>query len=117
MNIDNIEKHGYLKLIEFTLNNNHYSIAQACKYTGLSSKQFHFAKHNIFVLNAAQETNLNQNTDQDWEISPGSYFNYLQYLEFKYSIESSRKSTNIAIIAIIISGLLALASLIVAMST
>jgi len=117
MNIANIEKHGYLKLIEYTLESNQYSMAQACEYTGLSNKQFNFAKHDIFVLSAAQDTSLNPNEQHQWELSPDSYFNYLQYLEFKHSIESSRKSTMLAIIAIIISGTLALASLFVSINT
>ena len=116
MDIEKLENHGFIKLIELTLENNEFSIAQACKHTGLSDKQFNFAKHDIFVLNAAQDTHINPSEVQYWELAPATYFNYLQYLEFKHSIESSRKSTIIAIIAIAISGLLALASLLVSIN-
>ena len=102
MNINNIDKHGYLKLIELTLDNDTFSISQACEKTGLNFKQFNFAKHQIFILNAAQEKNQNDKEIQQWELAPESFFNYLQYLEFKHSVDSSRKSTVIAIIAIII---------------
>ena len=113
MDFKSIDNHGYLKLIELTLENNTFSISEACEKTGLNFKQFNFAKHQIFVLNAAQDGNLNDMETQQWELAPASYFNYLQYLEFKHSIESSRKSTILAIIAIILSGSLALASLLV----
>ena len=117
MNIDKIKNHGYLKLIELTLDNNQFSISGACKVTGLNFKQFNFAKHEIFVLNAAQDNHQNDHEVQQWELSPSSYFNYLQYLEFKHSIESSRKSTILAIVAIIISGSLALGSIIISLNT
>ena len=116
MDFKNIDNHGYLKLIELTLENNTFSVSEACAKTGLNFKQFNFAQHQIFVLNAAQDGNLNDKETQQWELAPTSYFNYLQYLEFKHSIESSRKSTILAIIAIIISGSLALASLLVSIN-
>ena len=116
MDINKIENHGFLKLIELTLKNNNFSVSQACEETGLSPKQFNFAKYEIFVLNGAQDGHIQQNEMHSWELSPSSYFNYLQYLEFKHSIETSQKSTRLAIIAISISGLLALASLIVSIN-
>lgn len=68
MNIADIEKHGYLKLIEYTLKNNHYSIDQACEKTGLSSKQFQFAKHELFVLSGYQDTYVNPEEVLEWEL-------------------------------------------------
>jgi len=116
MDITKIENHGFLKLIEFSLENKNFSISQACETTGLSPKQFNFAKHEIFVLNGAQDGYVQENEMQSWELSPATYFNYLQYLEFKHSIETSQKSTKLAIGAIIVSGVLALASLIVSIN-
>ena len=116
MDIAKIENHGFLKLIKLTLENNYFSIEQACEITGLSIKQFNFAKHEIFVLNGLQDGHIQQNEMHSWELSPASYFNYLQYLEFKHSIESSRKSSILAIAAIIISGILAVASLVVSIN-
>lgn len=116
MDITKIESHGFLKLIKSTLENNNFSITQACESTGLSPKQFNFAKRDIFVLNGAQDGHIHQDEMHTWELSPATYFNYLQYLEFKHSIESSRKSTKLAIVAISISGLLALISLVVSLN-
>ena len=112
MNLKDIEKHGYLKLIEFTLENSNYSIEQACDRTGLNSKQFQFAKHEIFVLSGYQDTYVNPEKVLEWELSPKAYFQYLEYLEFKHAIESSKKATRTAIAAITISGILGLATLI-----
>lgn len=99
----NIDNHGYIKLIEHTLKNNNFSVNQVCKDTGLTTKQFNFAKEHIFMLSHFQENNLNPEIKQDWELSPSAYFNYLQYLEFKHSIKSSRISLYVAFFAVVIS--------------
>ncbi len=99
----NIEKHAYIKLIELTLENNEFSIKDACEKTDLSSDEFHYAKNEIFLLSGDQRTSQNNESLKTWKLSPKAYFQYLEYLEFKHSVKSSKKSTKIAIAAIVIS--------------
>lgn len=111
MDISKIEQHGYLKLIEFTLNNSSFSATQACEHCDLSFPQFNLTKPRIFIMKGTQDHSLNPNEVQRWELSSESYFNHLQYLEFKHAIDSSQKSMRVAIIAIIVSCVLTGASL------
>ena len=111
MDIIEIKNHGYIKLIEFTLKNNKFSKDSACKVSGLSHKQFDFIKDNLFILSEHQKQNASNNIEQEWELTPETYFSYLQYLEFKHAVRSSHTAKYIAIAAIVISGMLALASL------
>lgn len=111
MDMHGIEIHGYIKLIEFALGNKRFSKNAACEKSGLSEKQFDFARNRIFVLSAYQEQNFSRTEEQEWELSPEAFFNYLQYLEFKHAVRSARSAQYISIAAIIISGVLALASL------
>ncbi len=103
MHIKNIEKHSYIKLIELSLNNNKFSKNCACKESGLSSKQFDFIRDDIFILSAHQEQSFDSKLEQEWVLTPQSFFSYLQYLEFKHAVRTARIAKYISILAIIIS--------------
>lgn len=117
MNIKDIENHGFIKLIEFALENKSFSKKQACEFSGLRERQFDFSRDKIFVLSGYQEQNLSASEIQDWELSPESYFNYLQYVGFKHAVKVSRRAHYTAITAIAISVTLAVVSIIVSVGT
>lgn len=117
MDIENIEEHGFIKLIGLAIENKRFSKKQACEHCGLDSKQFDFIRDRIFILNGHQVDNFDFTKDQEWELSPDSYFQYLQYRGFKHAVKVSHRAHQTAMAAIAISALLAIASIIVAMTS
>lgn len=113
MKVDAIEKHKYIKLLEFSLENRNFTKVQACNASGLSQSDFDFIKGQIFSLSAAQESFVSANENHEWKLSPQAFFNYLQFQEFKHAVNTAETSKKIAIASIAISGLLAVASLVV----
>jgi len=107
-----IENHKYIKLIEFSIKNRHFTKSQACKESGLKEKDFDFIMSDIFILSGAHSTFVSAHEDIDWKLSPHAFFNYLQFVEFKHAVVTAKRAHNTAIAAIIISGMLALGSLI-----
>lgn len=113
MDLSVLENHKYIKLIEFSLKNNYFTGQQACSNSGLTKREFEFVKDKIFVLSIAQtDEHYHENTAYSWKLSPEVFFNYLQYSEFKFAVKTANKAHNTAVLAIIISGLLALGALI-----
>ena len=109
-----MDKHKYIALIEYALEQRTFSMLDACEATGVSQKEFQFIRRSIFVLNAEQDTIeglvANRREVQDWVLSPEAYFNYLQYCEFKHSLESAEaaqksatKAFWVALAAIVVS--------------
>lgn len=97
-------RHKYVGLIEFALKNPEFSAQAACDATGLSDKEFSFVADAIFSLDANQSQGTYQpNHKQEWILKPEAYFSYLQYLEFKHSIEHARRSYWLSVLAIILS--------------
>jgi hypothetical protein len=106
-----MDKHKYIELIEYALENPRFSVIQACEATGLSDGEFRFIRREIFVLNMEQDSaELHTREVQEWKLHPQAYFNYLQFCEFKHSLEESARAQEnaqrahwIAIAAIVIS--------------
>lgn len=106
-----MNKHKYIELIEYALENPRFSVIQACEATGLSDGEFRFIRREIFVLNMEQDSaDLHTREVQEWKLHPQAYFNYLQFCEFKHSLEESARAQEnaqrahwIAIAAIVIS--------------
>ncbi|EGQ7979861.1 hypothetical protein ACPF4D_003570 [Vibrio cholerae] len=111
-----MDKHAYIKLIEYALENKNFSKEQACNKCGLSSVEFDFIRHDIFILSAAQEKPIAKHESFEWKVSPQSYFNYLQYCQYQHAIETANRAHRVSIAAIVISGLLAVGSLLVGLS-
>ncbi len=101
LDISELHKHQYIKLIEYTLNNNSFSINEACKATKISSPEFKFAMNVLFILSAEQSRPyVHENQSMNWQLSPQAFFYYLQYREFKFAIESADKNQKYTWIAI-----------------
>lgn len=109
MKLEDARSHEYIKLIEYALSNNEFTVKEACSAIGISDEQFRFARSSIFDLNTEQTgTTLRSEHKHKWHLSTQAYFNYLQYLECMHSVKSSKEATRIAIAAIIISGLISI---------
>ncbi|WGL16197.1 hypothetical protein PVT68_15665 [Microbulbifer bruguierae] len=111
MEINDIENHGYIRLIEFAIARKRFTKKEAYSSCGISNTDFDFIKHQIFSLSAAQESYISEEEEYEWKLSPEAFFNYLQFQEFKHAVKSSKQAKWIAIASIAISGVLALASI------
>ncbi len=106
LDISELHNHQYIRLIEYAIQNNTFSINEACRATGISSTEFKFARDVLFILNAEQtRPYVHENQSMDWQLSPQAFFNYLQYREFKFAIESAENSKRNAWIAIAIAAI------------
>jgi hypothetical protein len=98
------KRHKYVGLIEFALTNPEFSTREACGATGLSDKEFRFVADTIFSLNANQtQWTYQPSQKQEWILKPEAYFSYLQFLEFRHSIEHARRAYWLSVFAIIVS--------------
>jgi hypothetical protein len=79
----------------------------------MSQREFNSAKYSIFQLRGEHENISNPNSKLDWELSAEAFFNYLKFLQYRDTVKFAKRAHITAIIAIIISGLLALGSIIV----
>ena len=98
------KKHKYVQLIEFVLDRPSFSPSEACATCGISDKEFRFIAPIIFVLNAYQaEKGLIATSEvQEWVLKPEAYFSYLQFLEFCYAIETSKRAYWLSVAAVIL---------------
>jgi hypothetical protein len=92
MQIDKIESHKYIKLLEYALENRNFTKVQACEASGLSQSDFDFIKWQIFSLSAAQESFVSPNEEHEWKLAPQAFFNYLQFQEFKHAVNTAEVS-------------------------
>jgi hypothetical protein len=107
-----LENHKYIKLIEFAINQNNFTKIQACENSGLTTREFDFVRHEFFILSAAQAECVNDHQESEWTISSQAFFHYLQFSEFKFAVTSAEKAQRIAVIAVAISAILAISSII-----
>ena len=90
MNNKLVENHRYIKLVEFALANKIFSVNQACEASGLSAEEFSGAKYSLFLLKGVHENIACDNELLGWRLKPEAYFSYVSYLEFKFSLTTSR---------------------------
>jgi len=114
MELSVLENHKYIKLIEFSLENKNFTGLQACSFSGLSKQEFDFVKSEIYILSGAQVDYYSEIQPYDWKLTSQAFFNYLQFSEFKFAVSSAKKAQHTAHIAIVISVVLALSSLLIA---
>ena len=95
------QKHKYIELIEFALENRSFTMQQALDATKMSGDEFSAAKSSLFHLWGKHE-NPELTEKLDWTIKPEAYFHYLSFLEFRHSVQSARKAFWLALISICI---------------
>ncbi|WP_415887775.1 hypothetical protein ACMXYO_06895 [Neptuniibacter sp. QD37_6] len=113
MDLSTLEHHKYIKLIEFALSQKNFSKVQACEAAGLTRQEFDFVRHEIFILSGAQTEYVNDHEEYEWKLSTQAFFNYLQFSEFKFAVSAAKKAQLTAMAAIVISGILAIGSIVV----
>lgn len=108
-----MDKHAYIKLIEYALENKTFTKEQACNKCCLSLIEFDFIRSDIFILSKAQDQPIASHDSFEWKVSPQSYFNYLQYCQYQHAIKTANRAHMISIAAMVISGGLAVGSILV----
>lgn len=103
LNFCQLKKHQNIRLIEYTLSNKRYSIDQVCAELKISERDFHFAKSALFILTPHKTQKLTNSEITDWYLTNDAFFNYLQYKEFEHSLLNAKRSNIFAMIAIMIS--------------
>jgi hypothetical protein len=96
------DTHKYVQLIEYTLRNPSFKIADACAACGLTDKEFRSVSPNIYSLSAYQEQLPHTDETLDWVLRPEAYFSYLQYLEFRHAIETAKRAYWLSVAAIVV---------------
>jgi hypothetical protein len=98
------EKHKYVQLIEFALDKSSFSPSEACSACSISDKEFRFDAPSVFVLNAyeAEKGLISTSEIQEWVLSSEAYFSYLEFLEFRYAIETSKRAYWLSVSAVIL---------------
>ncbi|MCJ8351383.1 hypothetical protein [Moritella sp.] len=103
MKFELLRKHPNIRLIEYALENKTFTVDQVCQELNITLREFGFVKQTLFTLTVYQRDKLTNSEATDWCLSNDAFFNYLQYKEFEHSLNNSKKSNLIAIIAICIS--------------
>ncbi|WP_211829381.1 hypothetical protein [Kistimonas asteriae] len=115
MDLEKLKNHKYLKLIEYALKEKNFSKEQACNASKLAHHEFDIIYRDMFIPHKNQEGEIHPNEVLEWTLSQQAFFNYLQFLEFKSSVESAKKAQITAIVAIIISCALTLSPIVTAL--
>lgn len=106
-----MDTHRYVNLIEYAINNKSFTKKEACDASGVDLTEFDYICHELFILTTIQNQCIHDAECQRWTLSPQAYFNYLQYCEFKHSVESAEQAKKVSFWAIGISAVLALSNI------
>jgi hypothetical protein len=112
MNLNDIENYKIIKLMEFSLKDQSFSVQQACNVSGVSPDEFSGLKYSLYVLKGAHENIESNNEILDWRLTPEAYFNYLSFIQYKHSVLTSKRAQIVAICSLLISSLIGVASLV-----
>jgi hypothetical protein len=112
MDLDDLQKDEFIRLIEYSLKKRVFSARDACEQTGIPLEHFRFIRHSIYELSAPQAAvDFDEDNEQDWYVSAQAFFHFVQFIEYKHAVASAKRSTKIAILAVIIAIVTALLSL------
>lgn len=90
-----IEKHRFIKLIEFALQHSSFSAREAMTASGMSEREFSGAKYTLFKLKGEHESAPASET-LNWHLSPQAFFQYLSFLQYRHAVRSSSRALWIA---------------------
>lgn len=117
MTPDELYKERAVKLIAFSVGKRSFPVADALNASGMGLSEFLANAKSVYTNGCDLEENIDLHEIRDWHLKPEALFSYIGLKEFEHSIKSARDAKIIAIIAIIISGFLALASIVVSIVT
>ncbi len=106
MNIKELEHHKILQIMKYAMENYEFLKDDIKRELNLEETEF-----NRYVTSIAQPIQ-GKDEKQYWRIEVESFVNYLEYIELKEARASAKTAKWIAIFAIVISGILALTSII-----
>lgn len=98
-----LDRHRYIALIEFSLRNAEFSAEEAREACGLNEREFDLISASIFSLDTNQsQAGFDHKRKTTWLLRPETYFSYLQYLEFRHAIETSKRAYWLSVAAIVL---------------
>ncbi len=110
----NLEQHLYLKILKYAFENDVFTEKEMCEAIGFSNKQF--IKYVQRGKIAEDITNIEGTKNaQKWRISYDAFLNYLEYIELNEARGSSKSAKKLALLAIGISAVLALSSIVISL--
>jgi len=77
MKIKEIEKHKFIKIIEYALEHQSFTVEQISKTIGISQTEFNLAKFSVFHLLGQHDPVSSPHEKLPWYLSTGAFFNYL----------------------------------------
>ncbi len=101
MKIKQIERHKFIRLIEFSLKNSSFSIQQAVEASGMTEEDFSGAKYSIFQLKGEHE-HATSDKVLNWRLTAEAFFNYLSFLEYRDALKASRRAIWVAISSLLV---------------
>lgn len=116
MNLAEIETNKFIKIIEFALKNQKFSIEAACRECGMTIPEFNSAKYSLFMLKGEHEISNSSQDVLTWNLSPSAYFHYLSFIQYKHAVKTSNKAHWIAIFSLAISSIIGIASIVASLT-
>jgi len=117
MRPEELYKERAVKLIAFSVGKRSFPIADAINASGMGHSEFLANAKSIYANGCDLKEDASLHEIRDWHLKPEALFSYIGLKEFEHSIKSARDAKVIAIISIIISGLLAIASIFASIAT
>ena len=115
MNFKDVQSEPVIKLIKFSIGNRRFQISDAMNSAGIGYSEFVDLANIIYENRIDHNQSINIHEIREWNLKPEALFGYMSLKEFEHSVKSAKEAKTIAITAIIISGLLALGSIIVSL--
>lgn len=112
MKPEELYKDRTIKLIAFSLGKRSFTVADALNASGMGLSQFIAVGKIIYSDETEIAHDVNTHEVKDWYLKPEALFGYMGLIEFEHSVESAKDAKIIAIISIIITGFLALGSIV-----
>lgn len=112
MTPDALYKDRTMKLISFSIGKRSFSVNEALNASGMGLSEFIAIGRAIYAQEADISHEMNLNEIRDWFLKPDALFGYMGLTEFEHSVKSSNQAKKIAIASIVISGVLALGSIV-----
>jgi len=102
MEIREIERHKFIKIIEYALKHESFTVEQICEAVGISQVEFNLAKFSIFHLLGEHDPVSSPHKKIPWYLSTKAFFNYLSFLEYRHAIQTAKRAYILGIVAILI---------------
>ena len=104
-----IQDHKFLKILRFAVENDYFTQNEMCEALDLTADEFiNYSQMSSIIENAHQ---LDDNRNSRYKMRYDAFRDYLDYIELKDTRASSKSARRIAISALVVTSILALASI------